>query len=189
MFSVLHQCQILNAVVVGVTIDVVDDLALTQRSANMLRHDQPVLQNAAISPCVGMVRHVDFGISMPIIKTTFAAFLATTQYLGFAFVPDPAESFQIVMDFPLRHLEDFGDLPSGLAFFEVQITEKIPIERIEELVREVFDLRPAAIIRDLKLLAPIYRPTAAYGHFGRNEAGFSWERTDKADILKREAGL
>jgi len=68
-------------------------------------------------------------------------------------------------------------------------TEKVPIERIEELIREVFDLRPAAIIRDLKLLNPIYKATAAYGHFGRDEEGFTWERTDKADILRKEAGL
>jgi S-adenosylmethionine synthetase len=68
-------------------------------------------------------------------------------------------------------------------------TEKVPIERIEELIREVFDLRPAAIIRDLKLLNPIYKATAAYGHFGRDEEGFTWERTDKASVLKREAGL
>jgi S-adenosylmethionine synthetase len=68
-------------------------------------------------------------------------------------------------------------------------TEKVPIERIEELVREVFDLRPAAIIRDLKLLNPIYKATAAYGHFGRFEPGFTWERTDRADILREKAGL
>ncbi len=68
-------------------------------------------------------------------------------------------------------------------------TEKVAIEKIEALIREVFDLRPAAIIRDLDLLNPIYKATAAYGHFGRDEAGFTWERTDKADMLKREAGL
>jgi len=68
-------------------------------------------------------------------------------------------------------------------------TEKISIDKIEELIREHFDLRPAAIIRDLKLLNPIYKATAAYGHFGRTEAGFTWEKTDKADVLKREAGL
>ncbi|PKQ28215.1 MAG: methionine adenosyltransferase [Candidatus Anoxymicrobium japonicum] len=68
-------------------------------------------------------------------------------------------------------------------------TEKIPIDRIEKLIRKHFDLRPAAIIRDLELLNPIYKSTAAYGHFGRNEEGFTWERTDKADMLKQEAGL
>lgn len=68
-------------------------------------------------------------------------------------------------------------------------TEKIDLDRIGQLISATFDLRPAAIIRDLKLLNPIYRKTASYGHFGRHEEGFTWERTDKADILKSEAGL
>ncbi|HEY5531648.1 MAG TPA: methionine adenosyltransferase [Candidatus Anoxymicrobiaceae bacterium] len=68
-------------------------------------------------------------------------------------------------------------------------TEKIETSRITELIESTFDLRPAAIIRDLKLLKPIYKKTAAYGHFGRHEEGFTWERTDRADILKNEAGL
>jgi S-adenosylmethionine synthetase len=54
-------------------------------------------------------------------------------------------------------------------------------------VRECFDLRPAAIIRDLDLQRPIYRSTAAYGHFGRSEKDFTWERTDRADELRRLA--
>ena len=57
-------------------------------------------------------------------------------------------------------------------------------ERIAELVREHFDLRPGAIVRDLDLQRPIYRKTAAYGHFGRADADFTWERTDKADALR-----
>jgi S-adenosylmethionine synthetase len=68
-------------------------------------------------------------------------------------------------------------------------TEEIPVLRIEELVREHFDLRPAAILRDLDLRRPIYAKTAAYGHFGRDEREFTWERTDKAAILRRAAGL
>lgn len=68
-------------------------------------------------------------------------------------------------------------------------TEKVDVKLIEELVREYFDLRPAAIIRDLNLRRPIYKKTAAYGHFGRNDADFTWERTDKAELLRREAGL
>jgi len=68
-------------------------------------------------------------------------------------------------------------------------TEKVALEKIEKLINEHFDLRPAAIIRDLKLLNPVYKKTAAYGHFGRREKGFTWERTDKADILRKEAGL
>ena len=57
--------------------------------------------------------------------------------------------------------------------------------RIEELVREHFDLRPAAILRDLDLRRPIYAKTAAYGHFGRDDGDFTWERTDSADALAR----
>ena len=68
-------------------------------------------------------------------------------------------------------------------------TERIPVGRIEELVREHFDLRPAAIIRELDLLRPIYAKTAAYGHFGRDDHDFTWERTDKADALRAAAGL
>ena len=55
-----------------------------------------------------------------------------------------------------------------------------------QLVREHFDLRPAAIIRDLDLLRPIFQKTAAYGHFGREDANFTWERTDKADALRAD---
>jgi len=68
-------------------------------------------------------------------------------------------------------------------------TGVLPKERIKEIIQEVFDLRPAAIIEYLDLLRPIYKATAAYGHFGRNEPGFPWENTDKADILREKAGL
>jgi len=68
-------------------------------------------------------------------------------------------------------------------------TSKIPEEHIENLVRKHFDMRPAAIISQLNLKRPIYRKTASYGHFGRNEPEFSWEQTDKADILRKAAGL
>jgi S-adenosylmethionine synthetase len=68
-------------------------------------------------------------------------------------------------------------------------TEKIALDRIEDLVREHFDLRPAAIIRDLDLLRPIYAKTAAYGHFGRDDRDFTWERLDKVDALRAGAGL
>ena len=68
-------------------------------------------------------------------------------------------------------------------------TEKIPVARIEELVGEHFDLRPAAILRDLDLRRPIYAKTAAYGHFGRDDHDFTWERTDKAAALKAAAGV
>ncbi|MHB8049829.1 MAG: methionine adenosyltransferase [Coriobacteriia bacterium] len=62
-------------------------------------------------------------------------------------------------------------------------TETVPVPRIEKAVSEVFDLRPGAIIRDLDLRRPIYSKTAAYGHFGREEAEFTWERTDRIDAL------
>jgi S-adenosylmethionine synthetase len=68
-------------------------------------------------------------------------------------------------------------------------TAKIADEKISALINEYFDLRPGAIIRDLKLRQPIYRKTAAYGHFGRDDIEFPWERTDKAEALKNAAGL
>jgi len=68
-------------------------------------------------------------------------------------------------------------------------TAKIPEERIIDLVRKNFDFRPKAIIEQLNLLRPIYKKTAAYGHFGRSDPDFTWENTDKAELLKREAGL
>jgi S-adenosylmethionine synthetase len=67
-------------------------------------------------------------------------------------------------------------------------TNHVSIETIERLVDEHFDLRPAAILRDLELRRPIYAKTAAYGHFGRDDHGFTWERTDKADALRAAAG-
>ena len=67
-------------------------------------------------------------------------------------------------------------------------TGVVPDEAIQKAVLEVFDLRPAAIIRDLDLLRPIYAQTAAYGHFGRELPDFTWERTDRADELKAAAG-
>lgn len=66
-------------------------------------------------------------------------------------------------------------------------TGKISDEKIEELVHKHFDLRPAAIIKNLDLQRPIYRPLAAYGHFGREDLDLPWERTDKAEILRKEA--
>ncbi len=68
-------------------------------------------------------------------------------------------------------------------------TGKIADEKIAELVEKNFDLRPAAIIRDLDLRRPIYRQTAAYGHFGRTDIDLPWEHTDKAETLRKQAGL
>jgi len=65
----------------------------------------------------------------------------------------------------------------------------IPDEQITDLIRATFKLNPRGIIESLDLRRPIYRPTAAYGHFGRSEPGFTWERSDKAEKLRKEAGL
>ena len=73
--------------------------------------------------------------------------------------------------------------PVGL-FIETFGTEKFDLDKISDAVKEVFDLRPAAIIRDLNLLRPIYAKTAAYGHFGRELPDFSWEKTERANALK-----
>ena len=68
-------------------------------------------------------------------------------------------------------------------------TERVAVDRIEALVRDHFDLRPAAILRDLDLRRPIFAKTAAYGHFGRDDHDFSWERVDRAEALRKAAGL
>ncbi|MEO1287674.1 MAG: methionine adenosyltransferase [Chloroflexota bacterium] len=78
--------------------------------------------------------------------------------------------------------------PTSLAV-ETFGTGKISDEKIEELIRKHFDMRPAAIIRDLELRKPIFKQVAAYGHFGRDDLNVPWERTDKADTLRAEAGL
>ncbi|MFJ6845257.1 methionine adenosyltransferase [Streptomyces griseoluteus] len=78
--------------------------------------------------------------------------------------------------------------PVGL-FIETFGTHRVGVDAIGKAVDEVFDLRPAAIIRDLDLLRPIYARTAAYGHFGRELPEFTWERTDRAEALRAVAGL
>jgi len=78
--------------------------------------------------------------------------------------------------------------PVGV-FVECFGTERAPVERVQDAVLKVFDLRPAAIIRDLDLLRPIYSQTAAYGHFGREEQDFTWERTDRTEALRSAVGL
>jgi S-adenosylmethionine synthetase len=72
--------------------------------------------------------------------------------------------------------------PVGL-FVECFGTETVPVEKIQDAVTRVFDLRPKAIINSLDLLRPIYGQTAAFGHFGRTEPDFTWERTDRAEAL------
>jgi S-adenosylmethionine synthetase len=77
--------------------------------------------------------------------------------------------------------------PVGL-FVECFGTETVPVDRLQAAVTQVFDLRPAALIRDLDLLRPIYSRTAAYGHFGRELPEFTWERTDRVEALQAAAG-
>ncbi len=102
-----------------------------------------------------------------IAKNIVAAGLADECEIQFAYAIGVARPVSVMID-------TFG-------------TGKIADEKITELVNEVFDLRPAAIIRDLDLRRPIYKATAAYGHFGRDE--FPWEKTDKAEILRAKAGI
>ena len=104
-----------------------------------------------------------------VAKNVVAAGLADRCQLQVAYAIGVAHPFSVLV-------ETFG-------------TEKVPVERIEALVREHFDLRPAAIVRDLDLFRPIYAKTAAYGHFGRDDHDFTWERTDKAAVLREAAGL
>ena len=104
-----------------------------------------------------------------VAKNVVAAGLADRCQIQVAYAIGVAHPFSILVDC-------FG-------------TEVISVTTIEALVREHFDLRPGAIVRDLDLRRPIYVPTAAYGHFGREGDGFTWERTDKADALRAAAGL
>ena len=76
--------------------------------------------------------------------------------------------------------------PVGL-FVECFGTETVEIDKIIDAINETFDLRPAAIIRDLDLKRPIYQKTAAYGHFGREDDDFTWEKTDRAEQLAKLA--
>ena len=104
-----------------------------------------------------------------VAKTVVAAGLADRCEVQLAYAIGVAHPFSILV-------ETFG-------------TEKVPVAQIEKAIKEVFDLRPGAIIRDLDLRRPIYRKTAAYGHFGRADKDFTWERTDRADALAEAAGL
>jgi S-adenosylmethionine synthetase len=68
-------------------------------------------------------------------------------------------------------------------------TGKIPADRISEIVRELFSFKPSNMISHLRLLRPIYRKTSCYGHFGRNDPDFSWEKTDMVEALREKAGI
>jgi S-adenosylmethionine synthetase len=104
-----------------------------------------------------------------VAKNIVAAGLADRCQIQVAYAIGVAKPFSILV-------ETFG-------------TENVPVSTIESLVDRHFDLRPAAILRDLDLRRPIYAKTAAYGHFGREELDFTWERTDKASALRAAAGL
>jgi len=104
-----------------------------------------------------------------VAKNIVAAGLADRAEVQLAYAIGVARPFSIMID-------TFG-------------TEKVAIEKIEEAVDKVFDLRPGAIHRDLDLRKPIYSKTSAYGHFGRDEEGFTWESIDRIDELKAAAGL
>jgi len=106
-----------------------------------------------------------------VAKNVVAAGLADRCQIQVAYAIGVAHPFSVLV-------ETFGTEADGLT-----------PDRISELVQEHFDLRPAAILRDLDLRRPIYAKTAAYGHFGRDDHDFSWERVDKADVLREAAGL
>jgi S-adenosylmethionine synthetase len=103
-----------------------------------------------------------------IAKNVVAAGLASKAEVQLAYAIGVAEPVSVMVD-------SFG-------------TATIPEERITEIVRESFKLTPKGIIETLDLRRPIYKPTAAYGHFGRSGPGFSWEKTDRADALRKAAG-
>ena len=94
-----------------------------------------------------------------------------------------AKRFELQLSYAIGKAE-----PTSLSV-ETFGTGVIPDVQIESLIRAHFDMRPAAIIRDLGLRRPIFKQVAAYGHFGRDDVAVPWEKTDKADILRREAGL
>ena len=104
-----------------------------------------------------------------VAKNVVAAGLAERCEIQMAYAIGVAQPVSI-------HVDTFG-------------TGKLPDDKIEQLIRVHFDLRPKAIIQMLDLLQPIYFPTAAYGHFGRTEPSFTWERTDKAELLRDAAGI
>ncbi len=106
-----------------------------------------------------------------VAKNVVASGLAARCQVQVAYAIGVARPFSILVD-------TFGTEAEG-----------VTVERIEEIVEQHFDLRPAAILRDLDLRRPIYRKTAAYGHFGRDDRDFTWERTDKAAALREAAGL
>lgn len=94
-----------------------------------------------------------------------------------------AERFEVQLSYAIGVAE-----PTGI-YVDCFGTGKVSDDKIIELIKKHFPLKPGAILRELNLRRPIYKKTAAYGHFGRNDTDFTWERTDKAEILNKEAGL
>jgi len=94
-----------------------------------------------------------------------------------------AERFELQLSYAIGVAQ-----PTSLAV-ETFGTGKVSDETIENLIRKHFDMRPAAIIRDLQMRKPQFRQVAAYGHFGRDDLDVPWERTDKAATLRAEAGM
>ena len=94
-----------------------------------------------------------------------------------------ADRFEIQVSYAIGKAEPVSIMVESFG------TGAIADDKIEEIVRATFDLRPAAIIADLDLRRPIYRQTAAYGHFGRTDLDLPWERTDKVDLLQSAAGV
>ncbi len=104
-------------------------------------------------------------------------------FLDIAFAIDKAFGIKLPLEQWTQEVNE-GKVPA-----EQYFVLKNLVARIDELVAEHFDLRPAAILRDLQLQRPIFSKTAAYGHFGRDDHDFTWERTDKADALRAAAGV
>jgi S-adenosylmethionine synthetase len=104
-----------------------------------------------------------------VAKNIVAAGLATRCELQFAYAIGIPEPLSVNVD-------TFG-------------TGVIADDKLAEIVQQVFDLRPRALIRDLDLLKPVYRQTSNYGHFGRDDVDFTWERTDRVEALKKAAGI
>jgi S-adenosylmethionine synthetase len=92
-----------------------------------------------------------------------------------------ADKFLVQLAYVIGHAEPLS------VYVDTYGTGKLPDEKLVKLIRENFQLTPRGIIDSLKLLRPVYRKTACYGHFGRNEKEFSWELTDKAAVLRKQA--
>ena len=153
----------------------------------------PLLGAALLAACG--LSHAASHREAPFI-TTVPKVDATDFYLFRSYEPGRADYVTLIANYqPLQDTYGgpnyFAMDPTALYKIHVDTrgTARVPERRIEQLIREHFDLRPKGIIQMLDLLRPIYRKTAAYGHFGRDEPEFTWEHTDKAQALRAAAGL